>query len=132
MLEGGCGFVDLPGLNDADVSCLQQTRDGITDAKVIFVVLRRGLKGSETTINLLEKCDIFKRALLSDASERVEVVMLFNRELDGVEVGQISSDEEAGIRESLEMGTRERWEQKLASTNAKLRRHEPELARTDD
>ena len=41
VLEGGNAFVDLPGQNDEDSFCTAQTREGVKEAGVVFVVLRK-------------------------------------------------------------------------------------------
>ena len=77
VLEGGNAFVDLPGQNDVDVGCMAQTREGIKEAGVIFVLLSKSLYEDENSLRLLRDTDTIKRAAAGEAN----VVFLFNREL---------------------------------------------------
>jgi len=54
MLEGGNVLLDLPGGNDDDPMCEQQTNDGVVDAGCIFVMLSKTLKEDKGTKILLK------------------------------------------------------------------------------
>ena len=79
VLEGGNGFVDMPGLGDADAACEQQMLEGVQNAGVIFVVLRRSLADCKETLDLMREKDVMQRALRSgsilqrDAPKKVDV-----------------------------------------------------------
>lgn len=76
VLENGNEFLDLPGLNDVDTGCTAQTREGIKEAGVIFVVLSKSLYEDENSLQMLRDSDTIKRAAAGEAN----VVFLFNRE----------------------------------------------------
>ena len=76
VLEGGNAFADLPGQNDVDVGCMAQTREGIKEAGVIFVLLSKSLYEDKDSLRLLKETDTIKRAAAGEAN----VVFLFNRE----------------------------------------------------
>ena len=76
VLEGGNAFADLPGQNDVDVGCMAQTREGIKEAGVVFVLLSKSLYEDDNSLRLLRETDTIKRAAAGEAN----VVFLFNRE----------------------------------------------------
>ena len=76
VLEGGNTFVDLPGGADVDVGCMAETREGIKEAGVVFVVLSKSLYEDKNSLDLLRDTDTIKRAAAGEAN----VVFLFNRE----------------------------------------------------
>lgn len=76
VLEGGNAFIDLPGQNDVDTGCSAETREGVKDASVIFVILNKSLHEDENSLNMLRESDTIKRAAAGEAN----VVFLFNRE----------------------------------------------------
>lgn len=77
VLEGGNSLVDLPGQNDVDTGCMAQTREGVKEAGVVFVVLKKSLNEDESSLQLLKDSDTIKRAVAGEAN----VVFLFNREI---------------------------------------------------
>jgi len=119
VLEGGNGFMDLPG-HDKNTRCQQQTREGIKEAGVVFVVLKKNLRGDKDSIELLERTDTIKRVAAGEAN----VVFLFNREVGpGYVRGQLSTDKELKTVEDCEKGTREEWLKKLKAANNAARRN---------
>mmetsp|Transcript_18871 Transcript_18871/g.39964 ORF Transcript_18871/g.39964 Transcript_18871/m.39964 type:complete len:1342 (-) Transcript_18871:110-4135(-) len=53
MLEGGNVLLDLPGGNDDDPMCEQQTNEGVLEAGCIFVMLSKTLEEDKDTKSLL-------------------------------------------------------------------------------
>ena len=59
-----------------DTGCTAQTREGIKEAGVIFVVLSKSLYEDKDSLKMLKQSDTIKRAAAGEAN----VVFLFNRE----------------------------------------------------
>ena len=125
VLEGGCGFIDLPGNNDADPGCMLQIREGIKEAGAVFVVLKKDLSADKNTCNLLKDGGLLTRVLLPD--EPLNLVFLFNRELDqSMTMAAIDTEGEAEARRLLEEGTRMRFKKLLTDVNnLAMKRQEP-------
>lgn len=118
VLEGGCSFVDLPGLNDVDGGCLVQTIEGLQRAGVVFVVLKKSLAVDKTTSKLLEESGLLKRVVQNND---IDVVFITNREMDqGLRVEHINSEEEARNRSEIESATKVLWKKQLTNVNKKL------------
>ena len=133
VLEGGCGFVDLPGLNDVDSSCLQQTRDGVKDASVVFVVTAKTLQEDKGTVELMKEVSLFRRALLPLGDGGVEIIFICNRELDQhLRFDEIGKEREEKNCRDIEARTRDEWRENLEEVNDKLKKWEANLALTDD
>jgi len=114
VLEGGNAFVDLPGQNDVDTGCSAQTREGVKQAGVVFVVLAKSLYEDENSLRLLQDSDTIKRAAAGEAN----VVFLFNREpLTGYKHRQLDTQAEVKVRKELEESTRELWKKELLEAN---------------
>lgn len=114
VLEGGNTFIDLPGQNDVDTGCTAQTREGIKEAGVVFVVLSKSLYEDENSLKMLKDTDTIKRAAAGEAN----VVFLFNREpLASFMHRQLETDEEVRVREELESKTRDLWRTSLLEAN---------------
>ena len=114
VLEGGNGFIDLPGLNDEDSGCMVQTHDGIKDAGVVFVVLKKSLYEDKDSLDLLRDSETIKRAAAGEAN----VVFLFNREPEpNYQHGQLDTEYERKAREELERHTRTLWRKELLEAN---------------
>ena len=77
-MEGGNGVNDLPGTNDGDPLCQLVTKDGVDEAGVIMVLLKRDLQSAAGLAETLSE-HVAKRALTDD-STRQRVIFLFNRE----------------------------------------------------
>jgi hypothetical protein len=116
VLEGGNGFLDLPGLNDVDTGCAAQTREGVKAAGVVFVVLAKSLREDKDSLRLLRESETVKRAAAGEAN----VVFLFNREPQaGCRFRELETDGEMEVRAMLERNTREIWCEELLEANAK-------------
>jgi len=117
VLEGGNGFVDLPGTNDVDTGCIAQTREGIKEAGVVFVVLDKSLNQGKDALKLLKESDTIKRAASGDAN----VVFLFNREKQTTfNHRQLETASEVAARRTLEASTRQLWEEELLEAHDEL------------
>ena len=118
VFEGGCSFVDLPGLNDVDGGCLVQTIEGLQRSGVVFVVLKKSLAVDKTTVKLLEESGLLKRVVQNND---IDIVFITNREMDqGLRVEHINSEEEAKNRVELELNTKQIWKKQLTNVNKKL------------
>ena len=130
VLEGGCGFIDLPGNNDADPGSMRQIREGIERAGAVFVVLKRDIAGDNNTVKLLKDSGLLARALHAD--EPLKLVFLFNRELSQqLKISDIDTEAEAETRRALEENTRKKFKKMLSDVNRSAQnRQEP--ARTEE
>ena len=129
VLEGGCSFVDLPGLGDVDGLCLAQTIEGLQRSGVVFVVLKKSLAVDETTFEVLEESGLLKRIVQNND---IDVVFITNREMDqGLRVEHINSEEEARNRLELESATKKLWKKRLTNINKKMLKA-GESSRTED
>jgi len=117
VLEGGNSFVDLPGTNDVDTGCIAQTREGIKEAGVVFVVLDKSLNQGKDALKLLKDSDTIKRAASGDAN----VVFLFNREKQTTfNHRELETASEVDVRQKLETSTRKLWEEVLLDAHDEL------------
>ena len=118
VLEGGNGIMDLPG-HEVNTRCQQQTREGVKEAGVVFVVLKKSVRGDKDTLAVLERADTYKRVVAGEAN----VVFLFNREIGPKYVrGQLCSESETEIVETAVKETREEWLKKLKSANLSMKK----------
>jgi hypothetical protein len=114
VFEGGNGFVDLPGLNDVDTSCAAQTREGIKNAGVVFVVLAKSLNEDQASLRLLKESETLKRAAAGEAN----VVFLFNRETQNdYRHRELETKGEVDVRARLEESRRDFWRTELGKAN---------------
>jgi len=118
VLEGGNGFMDLPGQNDVDTGCAAQTREGVKEAGVVFVVLSKSLSEDRSSLKLLKESGTVKRAAAGEA----KVVFIFNREPQSTyQHRKLDTEYEQNVRKVLEMNTRALWERSLQEANAKAK-----------
>jgi len=119
VLEGGNGFIDLPGQNDVDSACAAETREGVKEAAVVFVVLAKSLYEDKSSLRLLKESETVKRAAAGEA----KVVFMFNREPQSdYKHRELDTASEKQVLEALEKNTRELWHNSLLDANEKARR----------
>lgn len=130
VFQGGCSFVDLPGLNDVDPKCFAQTVDGLKDVGAVYVVLRKSLFEDKATLGLLEEAGLLRRIVQHGD---VDVVFITNREVvdQSLAISAIMSAEEETVREKLKKRTSDLWRKELAKVNKQLQKA-GEPHRTDD
>ena len=117
--EGGTGILDLPGNNTTGAAEIFHTRQGVENAGVVFVLLKRDLAAAGEDLKLMRKCGVVKRALI----EQGTVVFLFNRERNTgthISAEQLCSPEEEVIRKELETKSRIKWKEELSIENGRL------------
>eukprot|EP00965_Chrysotila_dentata_P125282 4141805-Pleurochrysis_carterae.AAC.5 len=133
VLEGGNGFVDLPGTSDPDAVCQQQTYDGVQNAAAVFVVVPRGLNADQNSINLLTQAGVVKRVLQSsDDKGSCSVAILINREKGdgGYNRMEALGENEEQLAQPGVANSRKMWRRIVVETNKDLR--DEGLGRTDE
>lgn len=117
--EGGTGILDLPGNNTTGAAEIFHTRQGVENAGVVFVLLKRDLAAADGDLKLMQKCGVIKRALIDEGT----VVFLFNREHNAathISAEQLRSPEEENIQKELETKSKIKWEEALSIENGIL------------
>eukprot|EP00965_Chrysotila_dentata_P161738 5341831-Pleurochrysis_carterae.AAC.3 len=130
MLEGGNGFLDLPGGNDSNPLCRQQTQDGIVEAGCIFVVLKKDLESDKDTLELL-KDKAAPLVLQGTAS----VVFLFNRENGDNKPHTLDAILAESEKETVKLWagrTKDTWESALKSAMREMNAHRKKEAASNE
>jgi len=97
-----------------DTGCAAQTREGIKNAGVVFVVLAKSLNEDQASLRLLKESETLKRAAAGEAN----VVFLFNRETQNdYRHRELETDGEMAVRALLEESTRDCWRRELGEAN---------------
>lgn len=126
ILENGNGFVDCPGLNDADEACTQQTYQAVGEAGVLLIPLAKSLNEDRSTKTVLKERGA-ARALQRE--KPLKVVFVFSREMRPEHSpDKIGNEEELASVATLEKKTRDAWYKLLMSENKRAKEGE----RTDE
>ena len=121
--SGGCGFIDLPGNNDADPGCGQI--EGIKEAGAVFVVLKRD-DGDNITMKLLKESGLLQRALCCVTSPPASSSSSFGAQPQLHLKDKIDSEDEAETRRNLKESSRTRLGKMLIDVNKKVKIRGPE------